>query len=524
MKPTKSPADYLEPAEPVVEVDGVILPSGTVTYSECAAVLFRRLGEKRALFRRGTHVAEIVPGEGGDTLAIVNPESFRSRAEEAGPLLTQVKVDGEYALKPTRMSRDEACALLGTREVSYLPPIQSVLSCPVIVPSGDGVRVLGPGYHTECGGVFVTGGIDVSGWDALSVEDAASRIRWLVEETDFQSPGDKSRAWAAFITPALRMGGWLTRPIPIDVAEADASQAGKGYRHTLVCAVYGERPYLVAARNGGVGGTDESFAQALVNGRPFIALDNVRGKIDSVNLEAFLTAPGSFAARVPYRGEVQVDPKRFLLQLSSNGVEATRDLANRSAICRIRKRVGFAYRDTRGAVESNPGHYLAAVFRLVAEWVAQGKQRTTDRSHDFVDWAQTLDWIVQHLMGGAPLMDGHKAAQARTCTPALSWLRLVALAVEQDGRLGDQLSASAMVELCRDHDIEVPGGGQDDDKAKQHVGRVLPKVFGEGDRIDVDGFEISRAKVGYRKTCGDLATRWEYTFSRLTTQTTHDHP
>ena len=34
-------------------------------------------------------------------------------------------------------------------------------------------------------------------------------------------------------------------------------------------AIYNETPYVVAQRNGGVGGLDESFSQALVAGRPF---------------------------------------------------------------------------------------------------------------------------------------------------------------------------------------------------------------------------------------------------------------
>ena len=31
--------------------------------------------------------------------------------------------------------------------------------------------------------------------------------------------------------------------------------------------------------------------------------------------------------------------------------------------------------------------------------------------HDFRGWCATLDWIVQNLLGAAPLMDGHREAQ-----------------------------------------------------------------------------------------------------------------
>lgn len=92
---------------------------------------------------------------------------------------------------------------------------------------------------------------------------------------------------------------------------------------------------LIAARKGGVGSVEESFAEALIKGKPFIQLDNFRDKMDSQYIESFLTAEGSFPARVPHRGEVQIDPQRFLVLMTSNGVESTRDFANRSSIIRI---------------------------------------------------------------------------------------------------------------------------------------------------------------------------------------------
>src|SRR5262249_27912255 len=161
-------------------------------------------------------------------------------------------------------------------------------------------------------------------------------------------------------------------------AEADQSQSGKGYRHHLVTALYNEEAYFVTAKQGGVGSVDESFATALISGRPFICLDNFRGRLDSQHIEAFLTCPAPFPARIPNRGEALVDPRRFLLQMSSNGLESTRDLANRSSICRIRKRPGFVYRDTVSELRRRQPFFLGCVFSIVAAWIANGKPRMDD--------------------------------------------------------------------------------------------------------------------------------------------------
>jgi len=270
----------------------------------------------------------------------------------------------------------------------------------------------------------------------------------------------------------------------------------------------------VGNKQGGVGSVDESFAAALVSARPFICFDNFRGRMDSQYLEKFLTWTGHFPCRTPRAPEVMVDSKRFLLQMSSNGLETTRDLANRASICRIRKRVGYTYRDTLRELQSRQPYFLGCVFAVISEWIANGKPRTKDTHHDRREWSQTLDWIVQTVLGCAPLMDGHQAAQERTSNPALSFIRAVALAVAGENRLGVALIASELVELCELHAIEIPGKPADEDRAKRQVGSLCKQVFREGDAVAVDGFTVTRGEKEYRKPSGDLDTTKNYTFTK----------
>jgi hypothetical protein len=104
-------------------------------------------------------------------------------------------------------------------------------------------------------------------------------------------PADKSRAIAAILTPALKFGGLLEAHTPLFVVEADDSQAGKGFLLELVQMIYRETASIVTQRQGGVASLDESLAQAMLDGRPFIQLDNVRGHIGSPYFEAILTCP-----------------------------------------------------------------------------------------------------------------------------------------------------------------------------------------------------------------------------------------
>ncbi len=508
---SEAPPPDMASGEPSI----LVLPSGGVSFSESARAIFTRFAPARTLFWRGGALVELTHIDGQPCLVPCGPDAFRSRVERQGNVMAwRSDGDGKQALKHALMSMDTAKALMATKEArELLPPIASIVAAPVITqgPGGE-CAILGKGYHKHLGGTLITGG-DMP--PQVPVAEAAAALRGLIAETDFQTEGDRSRALAAFITPALRLGGWLKGNIPVDAAEADRSQAGKDYRLDCVDSLYRERAYVVTIRQGGVGSADETHNSALVAGRPFIRWTNLRGKLDSQHLEAFLTTAGMFGARVPGKGDILIDPKRFLVQLTSNGVSTTTDLANRASICRIRKRPGYAYRDTLGDLRARQPYFLGCVFSIVAEWVASGKPRTKDCRHDFREWAQTLDWICRNLLDAAPLLDGHTEAQERVANPALTWLRSVALAVAGEGQLPATLTASEICELCDLHGMELPTAGQSKDNPNIQAGRLLAKVFRESAMVELEGFQITREVRQVQREAGGAMDAKSYTFARL---------
>jgi hypothetical protein len=437
---------------------------------------------------------------GGLRLDVLRAQSFRSLIEKLGMLVVwRSGPEGVPMLKPTTCPADTAEALLSSEPATiHLPKVRGLVACPVLAEVDSQSHVLAKGYHSVNGGLLVTAGKTPPN---METDQAIEALNLLVADFDFATPGDRSRALASFITPALRLGGWLSGHIPIDIAEADQSQSGKTYRQKVVFALYGEEPYRIALRDGGVGGLDESVAQALIAGRPFIQVDNVRGRIESQFIEMMTTAGGCIGARVPHRSEVQVDSRHFLLMMTSNGVETTRDLANRASIIRIRKRPGVTFRefpegDLLAHVRANQVLFLGAVFAVIRAWITAGKPRTGEKRHDFREWAQILDWIVQHVLAEAPLIDGHTAAQERVSNPALTWLRRVALAVDADHRMDDEIMAGNIGELCEDHSIEIPGLRDTADEVgrNKRVGILMKKAFGDVEEIEIDRYRVKRAE------------------------------
>jgi hypothetical protein len=245
---------------------------------------------------------------------------------------------------------------------------------------------------------------------------------------------------------------------------------------------------------------DESLSQQLVAGRPFIQFDNFRGRFDSPHLEAFLTAEGSFPCRVPHRGEISVPPENYFVFLTSNGVDTTRDFANRSNIIRIRKRAAgcgfskFPEGDLLERVRNWQAYYLGCVFAVIRAWHKGGKQRTDETRHNFREWVQILDWIAQNIFGTVPIMDGHEQAQERVSNPAMVWVRKVVLAASEAGELDRPLTATEVHGLCDGADIPIPGlrPGSDEDKGKKVIGSVMGKLFRDRESLEVDGFTVTR--------------------------------
>jgi hypothetical protein len=139
----------------------IVLPSGDVSISASAREIFQRVAPTETLFYRGGAIVEEVEQDGVASLTVVKPEAFRSRIERHGTLMAWRKDgEGDPVLKPTKMPRDDAAALMETMEArELLPHVASVLRCPVLMESGEtSVTILGQGYHPEHGGLLIVAG------------------------------------------------------------------------------------------------------------------------------------------------------------------------------------------------------------------------------------------------------------------------------------------------------------------------------------------------------------------------------
>lgn len=497
----------------------VLLPGGVMEISVSAKKLGELLAAAGGFYVRGAALT-LMEWEGRTPkLRIVTPAMLASALESVARL---VRISSGR-LQPAICSEQAAKLILNAAAfIDAFPKIRVVSPVPLLAErDGDLVEVTG---YDEGSGILAPR----RAIDEVPLDKGIDLLRDLMHDFRFATPSDRSRALAAIITPALVLGGLLPGRAPVDLGEADEPQAGKGYRNKLTAAIYGQAVKTITQRKRGVGSIEESFNAALIAGANFICLDNVRGKIDSPAIESFLTED-SYVARMPYTPNVEIDPRRTIVMMTSNRAELTPDLACRSSCVRILKQPpGYAFRefpegDLLAHVRSNWALYLGAVFAVIKAWHEAGKPGTKEYRHDFRTWAKSLDWIVQKLLYEAPLIEGHRETQDRMSTPALTWLRSVAREVGRAGRFDEWLRAHDILDLILvATNVAVPGLPRDadpEDEATREklllaMGRRLAQCFARSHLVVIDRFRIERRETiddagrparGYRFS----ATPWD---------------
>lgn len=504
------------------------LPGGPITISTSAERIFSRIAAAKELFTHAQRVVEVISNGGSEpVLSEVTPPQFSSRIEKYGKVMAcrTPEKKGEIVAKPVICSRNNAEFLLNSTEATdLLPPIRAILRTPVAVESKGHFEILAEeGWHRHDGGIYLWGScepIALQRWD-----EARRNLHSLVEEFDFVTPGDRSRALAALIAPALKAGGILKTPFPLTLILAGESQTGKTFLTSLISAVYGETPAIIGGEEKrGVGSLKESLSSQIISGRPFVLLDNLRIKIESQFLELILTAPGPISCRVPYRGEIMVDPRGINWYATTNGAVTTPDLAKRSNVIRLNKKPlnyrfrRFAEGDLLAHVAANRERFVAAILTVIHFYVSVGKLSTeAEGAGAFRRWWQAVDWIVQVVLQEEPVLSGLNEAIGGLSDPDLSWLRDICHIIGRTRGAPCEVSALDVVQLSAGEGKTIPGcaPGTDEHNAAKTVGGVMARIFREQQSIALEEWRITRVERQATTSGGNATKKKFYQFAAV---------
>jgi hypothetical protein len=502
----------------------VQLPGKGVQIRDTAKAIYEVAAAQKGLFYSGGLVVKL-GYDGTSALPILTPLVPAAAMSEFEKYVRFGKAGGKDDAETVLNEGTTKAILLCDVAKDILPNVRGLLNHPLPFLHNGQIEILKPGYN--CGtGLLVSSG-EITEPD--TVDEAVRIIQSIFIDFTFQAESDISRAIACFLTPALKIGGFISGHTPLNIIEADESQTGKGFILQLRSLLYGEVPRLVSRQKGGVGSVDESFATALISGRPFIQFDNFRGELKSEFLEAFLTNPASLLVRTPYSAPQPVDGSQRFVSITSNGMVTTEDLANRASFVRLNKEENREFTLTDGKTIDEMivfarHHFIGAITKIIRHYHDLGMPKTNERRHDFREWAQKLDWIVQNIFKLPPLMDGHEAAQQRVQNPALAFVRVLAIQVEKVGRLRDELKAQDLADICETGGIEIPGlnkkgaEGYTEMQEAQRIGQLLGQAMGIKEAIDVEAYRVIRSKRLGLTSGGNSFSGKRYEFRHITKQ------
>lgn len=468
----------------------LVLPGGRIKPEPCAETCFQHLARLEKAFLWQKKIYEFV----GTDIEKISTNRFRAIVSKYFTTYGMT----EDGLKPKVIPETTARLLLETEARLQLPEIKAIYDTPILVEDNGVLVLLRPGYNPLQGGIYVTQDTRNLRFD-IPLEEAVASLKEMFSEVLWKSPADFSRAIAAMVFPSMRLGGILPVRGPANVYESDQSQSGKSVLVRYNLLTYQDRSYKCRVpKEFQLGSLEESIGTGLQRGANFISLPNIRDIIDCPWFEELIKGESDLMpVRLTHRGESQVDVSRVIFFITSNSPKTTKDLANRCSLIRIMKQPeSYKFRHQGDAaidkwLRETADYHLSCIYSIVAAWHQAGKPQTSDTRHDFVDWAQPLNWIVQNYFGLPPLLDGLREQLNRMSSKSQSVLRDILVAVEASGMNGISVSSSKILECCITQDVsicDVPADYVHEDNSKVdprllEIGKILGALFKDARRL-----------------------------------------
>lgn len=278
---------------------------------------------------------------------------------------------------------------------------------------------------------------------------------------NFLEESDEARAFASVFTPMLHYAKLLDGRPPVDMTEANASGAGKGFRFRLIAALYNRDMGVVEfdSNNKGVGGIKDRFDENVLDGQNMIMIDNMKGEFGGSFIESF-TTENRYTCRACGRSG-RADPRDYMIYMTTNSGDLTKDLANRTSPVRIRKQEkGYNWKtygpkdewDIERDMKENQGTYLGAVLYLVLDWYNKDQPiiECDDVLPHFRRWLVVMNYFVQHYFGLCDITIGIADIQNRVTNSQARFLRSWVLACADSGHVNEDMGTMDIILAIED--------------------------------------------------------------------------
>ena len=372
----------------------------------------------------------------------------RTDAERYATFVTK----SEAASASTPIARDKMESILSSREFrAALPQIKNVFACPMPYFDKDGcLRFTKSGYDEDARAFTMAD----FGLDFMS---ATLAVEVLVSGTlcDFcfaDCKTDLANALGLLVTP---MATALARmQTPAIMIRGNRPGVGKGLLASLPGLILDGVEPPTASFNDDTE-LEKRLTARLRAGNRAVVLDNLKGRLNSPVLEAFLTA-SVWQGRVLGKSEIVALENHLLVIATSNGVKLTDDLARRIVWINLHyyeedlKARRFRHTDLPGHVLKNRRLLVSALASLIRAWVEAGQPKADVVMPSFDHWAKTVGGILE-VAGVRGFLANANVCVAELDTETSEMKALVRMWNERYG--AENVTAKTLHELAHEHDL-----------------------------------------------------------------------
>jgi hypothetical protein len=272
--------------------------------------------------------------------------------------------------------------ILSLKEDWNFPKLTTLSVSPVV--RKDGTFITNSGYDQQLKQYFHMGdkAIKVSDIpDKPTKEEIKKAVDILKHEAfadvAFESETDFSHAVALALTPIIQPLLDRDETPPAFVIGSPKRGTGKGFLFKIIQNIVYGRQMGVMPLPEREEEKEKRLAAIAMQSLPMVVFDNVRGKLKSESLEAFITEK-VWTLRVLNKSEIVTTPKNTIIVITGNNLETNEDMGSR--ICWINldtksskpDRRAIKNEDILSSITKNRGLYLGTLLTLVRAWFADG--------------------------------------------------------------------------------------------------------------------------------------------------------
>ena len=454
------------------------LPGDNRLVSDFATDLGKAL-HNADIFSRGGLVYTLTPT--GDALQIISADTFTTWAEQFVVGYRQKpSVAGTQTVQLKRtMGEHVAGAVLASPQfIAQLRPVErfNPIRLPIIDRYGKGLlKILPEGYDDDSCTFTREGGVGYT--DKLPLTESKAIIEELLGEFGFADSGrSRSVALAGMLTVfgSQLLPKGAIRPCFVYLANAE----GAGKTLLVKCATV---PVLGISPASTYPSEETEMAKLLLSTvlelRPVLLLDNVKGRLSSESLEGFLTAQ-QWSGRVLGGSRTFTGDNNVTVFATGNGCTVSPDMRRRSLFCELfLKEERAEDRQFTQPLETSVlldrrEYILTAMMGLVRNWATVGMPKASRSHSSFSEWADIIGGIVEAAGYPSPLDTPNIAGAADVDGDDM---RSLVTALTEEGPL-KAVCFDDLISLCKERGLFEAAIDMMDGKAKS-AKSVLSSTF-----------------------------------------------